>query len=168
MTNLQEKCTYVCGPYKGYHGRAEYDVAAKVFHGEVIGTRDVITFAGHTIGELRIAFKDSVDDYLAFCAQRKQKPEKPFSGKFMIRLAPELHRKISAIAETLGTSLNQLIAETLESVCVHGGVVKSTDWINHPPDEPERPGPRRSKSNGVAGRRNKANAKGRRKKRTAA
>ena len=60
--------------YKGYVGRVEYDDEAGIFHGEVINTRDVITFQGETVEELRKAFRDSVDDYLAFCAERGEEP----------------------------------------------------------------------------------------------
>lgn len=52
--------------YKGYIGHVEYDDEAKVFHGEVIGLRDVITFQGKEVGELEKAFKESVDDYLSW------------------------------------------------------------------------------------------------------
>jgi len=55
--------------YKGYSGRVEYDDEAEIFHGEVIGLRDVITFQGTTVDEIKQAFKESVDDYIDFCAQ---------------------------------------------------------------------------------------------------
>ena len=66
--------------YKGYTGKVEYDDEAGIFHGEVINTRDVITFQGRSVVELREAFRDSVEDYLAFCAERDEEPEKPFPG----------------------------------------------------------------------------------------
>ena len=53
--------------YKGYVGKVEFDDDAEIFHGEVLDTRDVITFQGKSVGELRQAFRDSIDDYLAFC-----------------------------------------------------------------------------------------------------
>jgi len=56
--------------YKGYTGHVEYDDEAKIFHGEVLGIKDVVTFQGTTVDEIEQAFKDSVDDYLAFCAER--------------------------------------------------------------------------------------------------
>lgn len=71
--------------YKGYLGKVEIDEDAGLFHGEVINVRDVITFEGKTVKELRQAFRDSVDDYLAFCAKRGEDPEKPFAGKFNTR-----------------------------------------------------------------------------------
>ena len=53
--------------HKGYVGKVEFDDEAGIFHGEVINTRDVITFQGTTVEEIRVAFKDSVEDYLDFC-----------------------------------------------------------------------------------------------------
>jgi predicted HicB family RNase H-like nuclease len=68
--------------YKGYVGKVEFDDDVGVFHGEVMNTRDVITFQGTSAAELKTAFQDSVDDYLAFCAERGEEPDKPFSGQF--------------------------------------------------------------------------------------
>ena len=100
--------------YKGYVGRVEFDDEAGLFHGEVVNTRDVITFQGATVEELRTAFRDSVDDYLAFCAERGEEPEKPYSGQFVTRVSPALHRKISMAASLAGKSLNAWVAEQLE------------------------------------------------------
>lgn len=62
--------------YKGYIGNVEYDDEAKIFHGEVVGLRDIITFQGKSVGELEQSFKDSVDDYLTW---RKERGEEPAS-----------------------------------------------------------------------------------------
>ena len=70
--------------YKGYIGKVDFDDEAGIFHGEVINTRDVITFQGASVDEIRQAFHDSVEDYLAFCQQLGQEPDKPFTGKFML------------------------------------------------------------------------------------
>ena len=99
--------------YKGYTGYAEYDDSARVFHGEVVDTRDVITFQGTTVEEIEEAFRDSVDDYLEFCEQRGEPPDRPFSGRLMVRLPPDLHRRLFILARREGKSLNQLIAERL-------------------------------------------------------
>ena len=99
--------------YKRYAGFVEFDEEANIFHGEVINIRDVITFQGSSVKELRKAFMDSVDDYLAFCAKRGEKPEKPFSGKFMVRLKPEDHRQIWVAAKKEGKSLNAWVRDHL-------------------------------------------------------
>jgi predicted HicB family RNase H-like nuclease len=100
--------------YKGYIGRVEFDNAAGIFHGEVVNTRDVITFQGTTVDELRTALQDSVDDYLSFCEERGEQPDKPYSGRFVTRVSPALHRKISLAASSAGKSLNAWVAEQLE------------------------------------------------------
>ena len=66
--------------------------------------------------ELRKAFRDSIDDYLEFCAERNEKPERPFSGKLVVRLSSELHHRAHSKAMEQGKSLNQLVVETLEKV----------------------------------------------------
>lgn len=99
--------------YKGYNGHVEYDDAAKIFHGEVLGIKDVVTFQGTTVDEIEQAFKDSVEDYLAFCKERGEEPERPFSGKFNLRITPELHAKLSIAAQHQGTSLNTYINKIL-------------------------------------------------------
>lgn len=99
--------------YKDYHASIEYDDEAEIFHGEVLNTRDVITFQGKSVKELRKAFQDSVDDYLDWCAQRGKKPEKPYSGKLLLRLDPDLHRKIALLASQSGKSLNNYVLDQL-------------------------------------------------------
>jgi predicted HicB family RNase H-like nuclease len=102
--------------YKGYSGVVQYDDEAKIFHGEVINTRTVITFQGTSVDEIETAFRDSVDDYLDWCKERNKEPKKPFSGKFVLRLSPELHRRLNIKAKTNNTSLNSFIVQTLERV----------------------------------------------------
>jgi predicted HicB family RNase H-like nuclease len=104
--------------YKGYYGRVEYDDKAKIFHGELVGMRAVITFQGTNVEELEIAFKDSINDYLDWCKKRKKQPEKPFSGKLNLRMKQELHAKLASLAHQNKTSLNTFINNCLEkAVC---------------------------------------------------
>ena len=100
--------------YKGYIGQVEFDDEANIFHGEVINLRDVVTFQGETVQELRRAFRDSVDDYLAFCAERGETPEKPYSGRFVVRVEPELHKAVAMHAKVEHKSLNAWVHDTLE------------------------------------------------------
>jgi predicted HicB family RNase H-like nuclease len=102
--------------YKGYFAKVEFDDEANIFHGEVINLRDVITFQGKTVKELRKAFKDSVDDYLEFCVERGEDPEKPYSGKFMVRVEPELHKTIAIRVRKDGKSLNAWVHDTLAKI----------------------------------------------------
>jgi len=99
--------------YKGYHGRVEFDEEAGLFHGEILDLRDVVTFQGKSVDELTQAFQDSIDDYLDFCASRGEDPDKPFSGRFMLRLPTEIHRQAYLNARKEGKSLNEYITDKL-------------------------------------------------------
>lgn len=99
--------------YKDYIGQVSFDDEMDIFHGEVINTRDVITFQGSSVAEIKKAFQESVDDYLEFCEERNEEPNKPFSGKFNLRLDPELHRQVYVAAKQHNMSLNQWITETI-------------------------------------------------------
>jgi predicted HicB family RNase H-like nuclease len=99
--------------YKGYIPRVEYDSKSGVLHGEVVNTRDVITFEADSVPELRKAFKDSVDDYLEFCEERGEEPEKPFSGNYLLRMGSDLHKKVSARAAEENQSINQWIKDVV-------------------------------------------------------
>ena len=95
--------------YKGYEATVKFDEDANVFHGEVLNTRDVITFQGTSVKELQQAFKDSVDDYLEFCTEKGKEPDKPFSGVFVVRLSSELHRELYIQSQKENTSINSLV-----------------------------------------------------------
>lgn len=99
--------------YKGYHGTVSFDEEAEIFHGEVTDLRDVVTFQGRSVDELKTAFQESVDDYLDFCAGRGEKPDKPYSGKFVLRIDPQLHRKLAALSNEEGASLNKWVESRL-------------------------------------------------------
>ena len=102
--------------YKGYSAYVDFDDEAGIFHGEVLDTKDVITFQGSSVAELRKAFKDSIDDYLAFCKKRGEEPDKPFSGKFILRIPKELHRNIYIKSIKSGQSINNFITDQLSSL----------------------------------------------------
>ena len=99
--------------YKGYFGTVEADDG--IFAGRVSGLRDVITFEGATFAEVEQAFHDSIDDYLAFCAERGEPPDRPYSGKIPLRVSPETHRRAATRAQAAGMSLNQWIAYRIET-----------------------------------------------------
>jgi predicted HicB family RNase H-like nuclease len=99
--------------YKGYFGTIEADDG--VFVGRVVGLRDVITFEGATFAEVEQAFRDSVDDYLAFCAERGEPPDRSYSGKIPLRISPEMHRRAAMRAQAAGMSLNQWIAQRIDT-----------------------------------------------------
>jgi predicted HicB family RNase H-like nuclease len=99
--------------YKGYAGIVELDSEAHMLHGRVIGLRDVVTFEGRSVDEVERAFRESVDDYLAFCAERGESPDKPFSGKFVLRVDSDTHRKMVVAAARESKSLNAWAVDVL-------------------------------------------------------
>ena len=99
--------------YKGYLGTVEYDAEAKIFHGDIINTRDVITFHGTTVREIERAFKVSINDYITWCKEDGVEPEKPYSGKFNVRLPPELHRRTAVLAKKMHVSLNSFVEKAI-------------------------------------------------------
>jgi predicted HicB family RNase H-like nuclease len=100
--------------YKGYIGKFEYLEGDDTLHGTVLGIQDVIHFHGKSIPEVRKAFQESVEDYLEWCARDNRAPEKAFTGNFVVRIPPELHREISLLAQSEAESLNSVVKEALE------------------------------------------------------
>jgi len=96
-------------------GQVVYDDQARLFHGDVLGLKAVITFQGKTVDEIEQAFKDSIDDYLDWCKERSVKPEKPFSGEVHIRLSSKEHKQLAQEAAARNMSFNSFIVEQLIS-----------------------------------------------------
>lgn len=99
--------------YKGYIATVQIDPEAGVLHGRVMGLRDVITFEVESATDLQREFEASVDDYLDFCAERGEQPDKPYSGTLSLRMDPELHRKADLAAAANDLSLNKWIEQTI-------------------------------------------------------
>ena len=99
--------------YNGYIGDVNFDSEAHLFHGEVLNTRDVITFQGNSVEELENAFIDSVEDYLKWCKEDGVSPEKPYSGKFNLRLSPELHKEVAITAKKMKISINKFVEKAV-------------------------------------------------------
>ncbi len=100
--------------YKGYIGRVEFDEDENMLHGRIMNIRHVVTFLGRTVTEVRKALRDSVEDYLAFCAEQGIEPSKPYSGRFVVRLDPKVHAAVVAAAAEEEKSLNEFVKETLQ------------------------------------------------------
>jgi len=99
--------------YKNYVGTVEYSEEDKCLFGRLLGINDVISYEGESVVELRTAFQEAVDDYLETCEKIGKTPQRPYSGKVMLRISPGLHADIAMRAEASGKSLNQWAAEAL-------------------------------------------------------
>ena len=99
--------------YKGYTAKIEFDPEDNILFGNVIGIRDTVGFHGESVSELKDAFYEAVDFYLESCEKAGREPNKPFSGKFMVRIDTALHGEIAAAAAHTGKSLNKWVTDTL-------------------------------------------------------
>lgn len=100
--------------YKGYSARIGYSDEDGLLIGRVAGIRDIITFHGDSVDEIRAAFQEAIDFYLETCAERGEKPNRPYSGKLLVRMPIETHEAVATMADVSGKSINQWIVETLE------------------------------------------------------
>lgn len=113
--------------YKGYIGKVSFDEDAELFHGEVVNTRDVITFQGKNAAQLKKALKDSVEDYIDFCKAEGEEPNKPFSGNFPMRTSPSLHQFLFMLATAKETSMSKVIEDLVQQK--FGDVTKEIDIL---------------------------------------
>ena len=100
--------------YKSYFGSIEYSQEDNCLHGRLLNITDSISYEGNSVDEIKAAFHEAVDDYLAVCKKIGKSPNKPFSGKVMFRIAPEVHAKAALAAQLKGISLNQWAEEVME------------------------------------------------------
>jgi predicted HicB family RNase H-like nuclease len=98
----------------GYHAKIEYNEETDQFRGEILGLSGGADFYGSSPAELRREFKNSLDVYLEVCKEQGTEPRRSFSGKFNLRIPPELHEKLAITAEVQGKSLNMLAQEALQ------------------------------------------------------
>lgn len=101
---------------EGYHARIEYDPELDLFRGEILGLNGGADFYGHNPRELRTEFKKSLQVFLAVCREKGIEPQRHYSGKFNVRIPPELHEQLAIAAQAEGKSINALAREALERV----------------------------------------------------
>ena len=100
--------------HNGYAARVEFDAADEIFSGHVAGINDIVGFHADTVEGLKAAFREAVEDYLATCRKLGKTPEKPYSGKVMFRISPEVHARAAHAAQLAGVSLNQWAEKALQ------------------------------------------------------
>lgn len=99
--------------FKGYAAKIEYSDEDECFIGHIAGIKDIVGFHAETVKELRTAFNEAVDDYLATCEKLGRDPQKPYSGKLMLRVPPEVHAHAAMMAQAHGISINQWASDAL-------------------------------------------------------
>ncbi len=88
--------------HNGYTARVEFDPEDRIFFGRIAAIRDIVSFHGETVDELISAFEEAVDDYVETCEKIGQKPNKPYSGKLMLRVPSGVHASVATAAEISG------------------------------------------------------------------
>jgi predicted HicB family RNase H-like nuclease len=98
----------------GYQAKIEYDEELDLFRGEILGLSGGADFYGKTPKALRTEFKKSLQIFLEVCQEKGIEPRRHFSGKFNLRIPPELHEKLAIEAQAQGKSINTLAQEALQ------------------------------------------------------
>jgi predicted HicB family RNase H-like nuclease len=93
--------------YKGYTASMVFDAVDKIIVGRVLDIDDIVSFHGESVSEFESNFQASIEGYLAASKELGSTPEKPASGKVMLRIAPEIHAAALKAAARSGTSLNK-------------------------------------------------------------
>ena len=99
--------------YKSYAARIEYSEEDDCLVGHIAGINDIVGFHANSVHELHAAFEEAVDDYLETCKKAGRAPQKPYSGKIMLRVPPEIHARAAMMAEAHGKSLNSWVTDLL-------------------------------------------------------
>lgn len=100
--------------HKGFIGSVHFSTDDEVFFGTIEGVPDVVTFEGKSVSELKQAFRQSVENYVALCKKHNKPALKSLKGSFNVRIKSELHQKAFTYAITNGITLNQFIQNTIE------------------------------------------------------
>ena len=100
--------------YKNYIARIEFDEEDRIFVGRLAGIDDIVSFHGSTVNELETAFYESVDHYLEVSERTGRTAQKPYSGKLMLRINPDIHAAVATASQVQGKSINQWASDVLD------------------------------------------------------
>lgn len=103
----------------GHHAKIEYDEELDLFRGEILGLSGGADFYGKNPKELRAEFRKSLQVFLEVCKEKGIEPRRNFSGKFNLRIPPELHERLAIEAQAQGKSINTLAQEALQERVAH-------------------------------------------------
>lgn len=100
--------------YKGFLGSVAFSEKDDLFFGKVEGIEGLVNFEGASVAELKSAFHEAVDDYIAYCQENNVECHKSYTGSINVRLSPEVHSQIAVLAKQLGISINLFIKSAVE------------------------------------------------------
>ena len=112
---MHEICSMNTISYKGYLGTVNFSEKDECFYGKIEGIDGLVNFEGQSVTELTDAFHEAVDDYVEYCMAEGIEPRKSYSGQLNIRIKPETHSRIAALAKQAGESINAYISQTLDT-----------------------------------------------------
>jgi predicted HicB family RNase H-like nuclease len=101
--------------YKGYTARIDFDARDQIFIGRVLGLRSIVSFHGSSVRELNKEFHVAIEDYLSDCLESGTSPDKPASGRLMLRIPTEVHGIALVAAQASGLSLNQWAIHAIQT-----------------------------------------------------
>ena len=105
---------------QGYKAIIKYDPVIDMFRGEFVALNGGADFYAANIKELHKEGEISLKVFFEMCSEESINPHKEYSGKFNLRVPPELHAEVAAKAAAEGKSLNQCVADMIGEV-VHSG-----------------------------------------------
>ncbi|SEK26865.1 type II toxin-antitoxin system HicB family antitoxin [Parapedobacter koreensis] len=118
--------------YKDYYGTVSYSADDEVLHGKIIGINDLVTYEAASTTELKQAFHEAVDDYIATCEAIGKQPQKTFKGSFNVRIPSELHKEASIVASQRHISLNDLVKAAIAYAVKHQDMLSSDNLTQSP------------------------------------
>lgn len=98
-----------------YIATVEYDLDINMFHGRIVNIRDVVTFYGESVDDLKREFEVSLRTYLVFCREKGVEPVEPFSGNLNLRLGPKRHSRVAAVSAAADRSINAWLLGIIDS-----------------------------------------------------
>jgi len=99
--------------YRGYTGSVAFSEEDGVFHGKVLGISDLISYEGESVQALTTEFRESINEYFAFCKENDREPDAPFQSPYPLRIEPDLRRKAETAAYDAGISFNEYVKQSL-------------------------------------------------------
>ena len=100
--------------FKDFIGSVHYSAEDDCFFGKIEGIDDMVTFEGRDVDELKLSFREAVEDYAKLCRAAGKSLQKSCRGSFNVRMPAELHQKAARKSALLGISLNQLVQRAVE------------------------------------------------------
>lgn len=109
--------------YKDYLATINFSPEDEVFYGNIFGINDVIAFEGTSVHEVKDAFHEAVDDYLATCKELNKTPEKSYKGTFNVRVPVNLHKEAVFMAAQKSITLNEFVKAAISYAVKHQGEI---------------------------------------------